>query len=88
MGSIQVYSLDLLDLQNFANDCKEVTLHMLESEGLLKGNASDLSITYTIILHRKGVLGKALDSFSGKEKDDSFSMLTMKLVKQQGGKDD
>jgi len=56
------YTLDNdQDIQINANIAKDILIDALEKEGLLRGDASEIKQSYSIILHKKNILGGAID---------------------------
>ena len=67
-----VWQYSEAQMTELANQAKEHIIFALANEGLLKGDAEEISRTYVIVLHNKGVFGRIWDRWFGSDKEGLF----------------
>jgi hypothetical protein len=76
---MKIYSIDIDNLTEIANQVKEVLLDKLEREGVAI-NSKELSETYAVVITRPGMLGKIIQKHIGKGDTELF-ISVVKFIK-------
>ena len=71
MKNIDIYEYTSDELQNLANELKDIIFQKLEKDSIIV-DADRFSQKYCVLLVKKGFFGKILDKFFGASDEGSF----------------
>lgn len=74
---MNIYTLGIDDLNTNANTTKEALLYALERDGLLTKKAEEIAANYTVVVHKKGWLGRLFDKLAKEPSATSDLVVTV-----------
>lgn len=79
---MNVYPYTELDLQQLANQIKDLTIRTLNEKNLLNDDVEEIASSFVIVARDKGYFGKIYDKVFN-VKDEGLNFTVMTTIKQQ-----
>jgi hypothetical protein len=76
---MKAYTYTEFDLQEFANQIKDLLIIHFENDGLLTFAAEEVGKKYVVCLSRKNLFGKFFEKISGRKTDDEIIIHVLKI---------